>query len=172
MAQTGMGPWVQLAAALREARSRSGMSQEQLARLSNKSTGFVGLVERGKRRPRSQVLKHWARLLDIPEAELLGPADYMPAEADDGIPPGVLASVRRMVRAGLGERSFRELEEFAARYLLRLPEDADEGGGQDGTGRAKGHAHQERDQDEGRATPEHKPTGRKQNARVRFALGA
>lgn len=57
--------------ALREARERKGISQEQLAKMSGLDRSFISLVERGIQSPNVVVLLKVAEVLGVPAADLI-----------------------------------------------------------------------------------------------------
>lgn len=59
---------------LRELREEKALSQAELARLSRTSASHINAVERGERAPTVVALEQFARGLDVPITELLGPA--------------------------------------------------------------------------------------------------
>lgn len=65
---------------LREMRLRSGLTQEQVARLLKVTRGAVGHWERGKNEPSLEMLRDLAKLYKTSTAYLLG-------ETDDPTPP-------------------------------------------------------------------------------------
>src|SRR5512135_2877079 len=85
----------QLGDKLREARSRLGLSQRQLAERAGLSNGMLCLIERGEANPSVQSLLGLAEALGMPLASFFD--DRPEGEATGGDDPGPSSTCRRMV---------------------------------------------------------------------------
>lgn len=79
-------------AALRAARTRAGLSQEELAEAVQISAHYVSLMERGERLPKLDVLQRCAHALDVPLGQLVGDAPLPISSKEQQI----VALVRRL----------------------------------------------------------------------------
>lgn len=99
------------------------MTQERLAELSGVSTGYIGLIEIGRRRPTVEALRSLAKALDADYASLAVLANYQDADSDLPllpVEPGAFPIVKRLVRR-LTVDQWKRLE-AAAGLLTAAPD--------------------------------------------------
>ena len=73
-----------LAANIREARRRAGMTQEDLARVSGLGTGTIARLELGDADPRLSTLRQLADALNVQMWDLV-PMDHQPQDPRPGV---------------------------------------------------------------------------------------
>lgn len=115
----GRNEYLPLGQAIAAARNRLGMTQAELADLARVSPGYIGMVERGMRRPEPHVLKEWAAILRCPYQEFFEAAGYLDPELDVVIPAPVITIIRRMVKAGTTAEQFAAIERVTSGLFLR-----------------------------------------------------
>lgn len=114
---------------IREARTKQGLSQVELAKLAGINQGFLSQIERGKQQPSPQTLSAVAVALDLPPAVLVGDGDVHDAPQPlDTLDLPVFGSIP----AGVPSESQAQLEMFPVlrhlwgpdRYCLKLEFDS------------------------------------------------
>ena len=115
----GRNQYLRLGQAIAAARNRLGLTQAELADLAGVSPGYIGMVERGMRRPEPHVLKGWAQILRCPYQEFYEAAGYLDPELDVVIPPGVITIIRRMVKSGVTAEQFAAIERVTSGLFLQ-----------------------------------------------------
>jgi transcriptional regulator with XRE-family HTH domain len=103
-------PYRDLGLRLAALRQRSAMSQEELARAAGVSSSYVGLIERGRRRPEPAVLRSIVRAIQGDYDEVASLAGYIGAPE-----PG-----RPLFVPEDKEEIMRRLLRFTPRLLDRL----------------------------------------------------
>lgn len=93
---------------LRELRTRSGMSQGELASAARLDRGFVGLVERGERGIGIEAIEKIARALDLPPRELLSFASRTRENPD----PSEAALLGKRIAALAGSAPRADIQRF------------------------------------------------------------
>jgi len=119
----------QIGTRIREARTKQGLSQVELAKLAGINQGFLSQIERGKQQPSPQTLSAVAVALDLPPAVLVGDGDVHDAPQPlDTLDLPVFGSIP----AGVPSESQAQLEMFPVlrhlwgpdRYCLKLEFDS------------------------------------------------
>jgi len=67
---------------IRKLRKEKGISQEELAWKIGKSPNFIGLIERGKKRPSIETLRKISRVLNVPLKTFFEELQYSLPEED------------------------------------------------------------------------------------------
>ncbi len=114
-----------IGARIREARTKQGLSQVELAKQAGINQGFLSQIERGKQQPSPQTLSAVAVALDLPPAVLVGDGDVHDAPQPlDTLDLPVFGAIP----AGAPSESQTQLEMFPVlrhlwgpdRYCLKL----------------------------------------------------
>jgi len=67
---------------VRKLRKKKNISQEELAWKIGKSPNFIGLIERGKKRPSIETLREISTALNVPIKTFFDDLQYLPPEED------------------------------------------------------------------------------------------
>lgn len=67
---------------IKELRKKKKITQEELAFKIGKSPNFIGLIERGKKRPSIETLRKIAEVLDVPIKSFFESFNYSPPQED------------------------------------------------------------------------------------------
>lgn len=97
-------PYQELARRVVEARASARLSQPELARLAGVSTGYIGSIEVGSRRPSPEILRAIARVVGIAPEVLLASAGYsepVVGEITIGVEPSKAPILRRLAELPL-----------------------------------------------------------------------